>query len=164
MAAGREGGVGLAFIDTIAAPDRLMIPKISVDAHIKSVGVDANGDMATPGNPTDVAWYKYGSHPGMTGSAVINGHLNTKEVPQAVFYNLSQLQSGDEIQVQAVDGQVVIFKVTDVRSYAQDAPTDEIFKREGTLPYLSLITCSGDWDPVKKVYSDRIVVFAERIQ
>ena len=155
---------GLSFTDTVAAPDRLIISKINVDAHVKSVGVDANGDMATPGNPTDVAWYKLGPHPGATGSAVINGHLNTKYVPQAVFYNLKQLQPGDEVQVRTIDGQVLVFKVTRVQEYAQDAPTQEIFSRQGNLPYLNLITCTGQWDPVKKIYSDRIVVFTERVK
>jgi LPXTG-site transpeptidase (sortase) family protein len=151
------------FGDIVAAPDRLIIPKINVDAHIKFVGLDANGDMATPGNPTDVAWYQPGPQPGMLGSAVIDGHLNTKYVKQAVFYNLNKLQSGDEVQVRTVDGQVLVFKVTKVQEYAEDAPAGEIFAKVGTVPYLNLISCAGDWDPVKKVYNSRIVVFTERV-
>lgn len=155
---------GPAFTDTVAEPDRLIIPKINIDAHVKSVGVDANGDMATPGNPTDVAWYKLGPHPGMLGSAVIDGHLNTRYVKQAVFYNLKQLQPGDEVQIRTVDGQMVVFKVTRVQDYAEDAPTEEIFNAKGSVPYLNLISCAGDWDPVKKIYNNRIVVFTERVR
>jgi LPXTG-site transpeptidase (sortase) family protein len=155
---------GPVFTDTVAVPDRLIIPKIGVDAHVKSVGVDANGDMATPGNPTDVAWYNKGPHPGMTGSAVIDGHLNTRYVKEAVFYHLRDLAAGDEMQVRTVDGQELTFKVTRVQEYAEDAPAEEIFNAKGNVPYLNLITCSGDWDPVKKVYNNRIVVFTERVR
>jgi sortase (surface protein transpeptidase) len=151
------------FSDAVAAPDRLIIPKIGVDAHIKFVGLDANGDMATPGNPTDVAWYQPGPQPGMLGSAVIDGHLNTKYVKEAVFYNLNKLEPGDEVQVRNIDGQIIVFKVIKVQEYAEDAPAGEIFNKIGNVPYLNLISCAGDWDPVKKVYSSRIVVFTERV-
>lgn len=155
---------GPSFTDTVAAPERLIIPKINVDAHVKSVGVDENGDMATPGNPTDVAWYRFGPHPGMLGSAVIDGHLNTRYVEQAVFYNLNKLEPGDEVSVRTVEGQMLVFKVIRVAEYAEDAPSEEIFNVKGAVPYLNLISCAGDWDPVRKTYSDRIVVFTERVK
>ena len=155
---------GLSFNDAVGIPDRLIIPKIGVDAHVKAVGVDANGDMATPGNATDAAWYKPGPRPGMPGSAVIDGHLNTKYVPQAVFYNLKQLQPGDEVQVRTAEGQTVVFKVAKVQNFAENAPTGEIFNAQGAVPRLNLISCAGDWDPVRKIYNERIVVFTERVK
>src|SRR5258708_6593966 len=97
------GPVGPSFSEDVAAPSRLIIPKMHVDALVKAVGVDANGDMQTPGDATDVAWYKYGPRPGTSGSAVIDGHLDTKYVPQAVFYNLDQLQTGDEVDIRDAD-------------------------------------------------------------
>src|SRR3989344_5825214 len=72
-------------------PSRLLIPSIGVDAHIQSVGLSwrGNGDMGVPTNFTDVAWYNQGPLPGMPGSAVIDGHMDGKNVAQAVFYNLN---------------------------------------------------------------------------
>src|SRR5262245_47294337 len=104
---GTPGGASTppgVFSDNVAAPDRLIIPSIGVDAHVKAVGVDAKGDMATPGNATDVAWYKEGPYPGRAGSAVISGHLNTKTVPQAVFYDLDRLKPGDEMRLRTAAG------------------------------------------------------------
>lgn len=155
---------GPSFTGIVAAPERLIIPKINVHAHIKSVGLDEDGNMATPGNPIDVAWYQPGPLPGMLGSAVIDGHLNTKYVEQAVFYNLNKLQVDDEVYLRTVDGEMMTFKVVRVAEYAEDAPAGEIFSVKGPVPYLNLISCSGDWDPIKKTYSDRIVVFTERVE
>ena len=44
--------------------------------------------MGVPTNFTDVGWYRYGPAPGTPGNAVIDGHLDGKSVPEAVFYNL----------------------------------------------------------------------------
>lgn len=152
------------FSDSVAAPDRLIIPAIGVDAHVKSVGVDANGDMATPGNAVDVAWYMKGPRPGQAGSAVIDGHLNTKTVPQAVFYKLDELKAGDEVQVKTTEGQALVFKVTAVKKYAENASGQEVFVSNDGKTHLNLITCTGDWVPEKHIYTERLVVFTERIR
>lgn len=154
---------GPAFSDPVALPDRIIIPKIGVDAHIKPVGLDKNGDMATPGNATDVGWYQGGPRPGVAGSAVIDGHLSTKYVAQAVFHRLRELQSGDEVQIRTVEGQTMAFRVVKVREYSESASTTEVFDFSGSVSRLNLISCAGDWDPAKKTYADRIVVFAERV-
>jgi LPXTG-site transpeptidase (sortase) family protein len=161
---GVDAAPGPSFTDSVAAPERLLIPKINVDAHIKAVGVDANGKMLTPGNATDVAWYKHGPYPGMPGSAVISGHLNTRYAKEAVFYDLDQLQPGDELQLRATGGQTLQFKVTEVKRYAYDTSTEEIFLGGGQPPRLVLITCAGDWVPEKKIYNERLAVFAERVE
>jgi LPXTG-site transpeptidase (sortase) family protein len=159
---------GPVFTDQVAAPDRLIIPKIGVDAHIKAVGVDADGNMATPGNAVDTAWYRHGPHPGMAGSAVVSGHLNTRYVEQAVFYELDKLEVGDEVRLRAADGQELVFKVTDIRSLAHDADAAEVFgtanKMRDGPPRLNLVTCAGDWVAAKRVYDQRLVVFTERVE
>ena len=152
------------FAGDVATPEQLIIPKIGVDARIKPVGVDAHGDLATPGNATDVAWYRLGPRPGAAGVAVIDGHLDTKNVPQAVFYNLDRLVQGDEIEVRASDGRMMIFEVTATGRYAYDIPTVSIFTPRSDSPELNLITCAGDWVPEKHIYNERLVVFARRVE
>ena len=78
--------------------------------------------MANPDGPDDVAYYNFsawpgkGGAPGLGGNAVFAGHVdsgtkacNNGAVPppcQAVFWDISALRLGDEVQVH-VDG--VIF-------------------------------------------------------
>ena len=52
-------------------PIRLTIPKIKVDATIKSLGLTSNGNMDTAKGPYDVGWFNLGPRPGEIGSAVI---------------------------------------------------------------------------------------------
>ena len=89
----------IALVTTSESPDRLIIPSIHVDAHVQSVGVAKNGNMAVPTNYTDVGWYRKGPLPGETGSAVIDGHVNNGFNLDAVFANLSTLEEGADIYV-----------------------------------------------------------------
>ena len=144
-----------------ALPARLLIPKIGVDAFVESLGVLANGDMATPMQKPweDVGWYNLGSHPGERGSAVIDGHLDRPGGYPAVFWRLRQLQASDVIILRDTDGKELHFHVVRVAEYApQDAPIQDIFgNRSGS--YLNLITCAGDWIPNEHQTSLRLVVY-----
>ena len=148
------------------APARLRIPAIGVDANVQSVGLSwkGTGDMGIPTNFTDVAWYNGGPAPGAPGSAVINGHLDGKEVPQAVFYNLGKLKPGDLVEVEDKKGMLLQFRVVETKLYDYDAPTAEIFAGDASKTRLNLITCTGDWLTTEKLYSKRIVVFTELVQ
>lgn len=155
-------GSGTSFAQP-AAPARLSIPSIGVDANVQSVGLSWKGDgkMGIPTNLTDVAWYNEGPRPGMPGIAVINGHVDGKGVPEAVFYNLDKLKPGDEVSVVDKKGTVLQFRVVGSKTYDYDAPTGDIFTGDSAKTLLNLITCSGDWDKEKKTYRQRTVVTAQ---
>jgi LPXTG-site transpeptidase (sortase) family protein len=144
-------------------PMRLIIPSIAVDANIQSVGLFWNGDgsMGIPTNFTDVAWYNGGPLPGEPGSAVIDGHLDGKNVAQAVFYKLGDLKVGDLVEVIDNKGKTLQFKVVGSKEYAYNATTTDIFAGDVSKARLNLITCAGDWDKATKLYSQRVVIFTE---
>lgn len=146
-----------------ALPIRLMIPAIDVDAKVQFVGLDEDGSgaMAVPSNFTDVGWYKDGVRPGMSGSAVIAGHLNGKKVPEAVFYDLDKLQIGDKVVIMSEESTEDIFTVVRVETYAYDAPTADVFTSADGKSRLNLITCGGEWLPEENVYNKRTVIFTE---
>jgi sortase (surface protein transpeptidase) len=140
-------------------PDQLTIPRISVAAHIESVTVDKLGNMDVPSRPTNVAWYSRGPAPGEPGDAVIDGHLDWTTGP-AVFWDLSRLLPGDEIDVNAQDGSLVRFTVTDLQEVAYNAHPAGLFDQTGPSR-LSLITCAGAWDAGTRNYSQRLIVNAD---
>jgi LPXTG-site transpeptidase (sortase) family protein len=146
-------------------PVRLIIPSIGVDAHIQSVGLYWKGDgtMGIPTNFTDVAWYNGGPRPGEPGSAVIDGHLDGRNVKEAVFYNLGELKQGDAVEVVDDAGKTLHFEVVAIKTYAVDAPTTDIFSSDPSEARLNLITCAGDWDKSLKSYNERTVVFTKLI-
>ncbi len=144
-------------------PVRLLIPAINVDANIQHVGLDTEGtgEMEVPSNFTDVGWYQLGVLPGMKGSAVIAGHYNGKETPQAVFYDLEKLSIGDEVVVMSEAQIEEIFQVVKIETYDYDAPTEDVFISNDGKKRLNLITCGGQWLPNEQVYNKRTVVFTE---
>src|SRR3954462_15451787 len=52
-------------------PLELDIPKLNIKSKVQRLGIDKKGNMAAPNNFTVVSWYKYGTVPGLVGSAVM---------------------------------------------------------------------------------------------
>lgn len=149
----QEGG------EVTGRPVRLAIPKIEVDTKIQEVGITKNGNMAAPNNFVDAGWYKYGTLPGNQGSAVIAGHVDNGVGLPAVFYDLKNLEPGDEIFVTNDEDEMLRFTVTGSRIYDYNAKADDVFTdKSGKL--LKLITCSGVRIPALRTRDKRLVVTA----
>lgn len=142
---------------------RLVIPAAEIDANVVVRGVDAARVMQTPDNAYDTAWYDFSAMPGYGGNAVFSGHVDYVRVGKAVFWNLKDLEPGDEIDVRLTDGTVYKYAVTSKQQYdAATAPVDQIV---GPTPneVVTLITCSGTFNSASHQYDKRLVVRAERI-
>lgn len=143
-------------------PVRLKIPSIRVNAVIGSVGITANGAMGVPRRPSETSWYMFGPKPGETGSAVIAGHVNWLYGAIGVFENLHKLKPGDKITVQNDRGEITDFVVSSTRAMGQKEDASSVFLSYDGKSHLNLVTCSGVWDKVARVYSKRLVVFADK--
>lgn len=150
-----------------AGPNRIIIPKLGVNATIQHVGLTSKGNMGTPVGKykwQDVAWYKLGPKPGEKGNSVISGHLDNAVGFKAVFANLNALEVGNEIEIRDENGKALRFRVVKKARYPYEkAPLEEIFGASDKAR-LNLITCAGIWIQSKKSYSERLVVYTERIQ
>ena len=140
----------------VAAPARLSVPALGVDADVEAVGVDGQGRMGTPSRPEHVGWYRQGAAPGQPGNAVIDGHLDWTSGP-AVFWQLHRLRVGDEAFVTGSDGTRLRFVVDSVSTIAYDANVDGLFVTLGP-PTMTLLTCTGAWDRQRATYLQRLVV------
>jgi LPXTG-site transpeptidase (sortase) family protein len=142
---------------------RLIIPAAEIDAPVVVKGVDAGGVMESPDNAFDTAWYDFSAKPGYGGNAVFSGHVDYINVGKAVFWNLKDLNPGDEIQVRLEDGTIYTYKVNFKQQYdAETAPVEQIV---GPTPNetITLITCSGTFSSASHQYDKRLVVRAERV-
>lgn len=140
--------------------ERLRIPAIGVDAPMVTLGVDAKGVMQVPDDGVHVGWYNFSASPGSAGNAVISGHLDTATSTQAVFSRLKDLREGDSIDVLA-GGKETDFQVFWSKSWPDDTAPLALILGNAPSPTLTLITCSGTWDPASKNYSNRLVVRAK---
>lgn len=118
--------------------------------------------MDVPKNFTDVAWFNLGPHPGLNGSAVIDGHSGRKNNASAVFDNLYKLNKGDKIYTEDEKGASIVFSVREVKKYDLSASTKDVFVSNDGKSHLNLITCAGIWNPILGTHSERLVIFADK--
>lgn len=142
---------------------RLIIPSIGVDAGVVVKGVGPDGVMEVPNNGYDVAWYDFAARPGFGGNAVFSGHVNFRGLGPAVFWDLGKLMPDDVMEVRLDDGTVYQYRVTGKGAFDEEAaPVEQII---GPTPVesVTLITCTGTFNPATHQYNQRLVVRAERV-
>jgi hypothetical protein len=140
-------------------PVRLQIPAIGVDSGLLDLGLQDDGTMQVPPDAESAGWYTGAPTPGELGPAIIVAHVDWAG-ELGVFYDLRDLQEGDEITVTREDGSVAQFHATSIQQFEKtEFPTDAVY---GDIDHagLRLITCGGDFDPQARSYLDNIVVFA----
>lgn len=146
---------------TRAVPVRIAIDAIGVSAAVGAVGLDPDGTLSLPGDPSAVGWHSGSSVPGDRGPAVMVGHVDSVNGP-AVFIGLDDLEPGDVIDVEGGDGTIVSFAVSSVTKHPKEAfPTEAVY---GPTPdaELRLLTCGGSFDR-DSGYADNVVVAATAI-
>ena len=154
-----------ASLDSLGAPSspptRLVIPGLGVDATVNDVGVQDDGAMVIPAEPTSVGWYRYGSAPGdPEGNTVIAGHVATREDGPGALAALRGAKPGMRVTVTTADGTTHRYEVVGRELVVKKAlPVDEIFARQGK-PLLVLITCGGEYLPELRSHRDNVVVTA----
>lgn len=126
-------------------PQMLAIPRLDLKMPITAVTVDDIGAMALPTRPTEIGWYAYGPRPGSArGSAVLGGHVDSREYGVGPLVTLKQLRRGDDIVITTNKG-TEQFRVSTVRLIGKrDLEVREVFTREGK-PLLRILTCGGTY-------------------
>lgn len=145
----------------IGKPTQLVISKIGIDTQVIEVGlVPGTNTMDVPKDGFKAGWYKQEPYPGQEGSSVITAHYDTPTGAPALFYKLKNLIKGDEFFLVDEYGNKIDYVVKSVESLpVATFPKDLIYKDKG-YSQLSLITCSGVWNPMQGEYSNRLVVIA----
>ncbi|MGP4051540.1 class F sortase [Streptomyces sp. 2A115] len=146
-----------------ARPQRVDIPALDVQARVVARGLDARGAIEPPPYERSgvVGWYGDGVRPGMAGTALLVGHVDTRTRP-AVFYHLSEMRPGEMIRVLRDDGTVAEFTVEDVQVFARDRfdAQQAYGARQSGRAELRLITCGGTFDRASRSYTANVVVSA----
>jgi sortase (surface protein transpeptidase) len=145
--------------EAVAAPVRLRIPQVRVDAALQQLGRAADGTVEVPSRPGAAGWYAQGPRPGQPGPAVILGHVDWTNRP-AVFFRLTELRPGATVYVVRSDGSTAAFRVTGSSRVPKTRfPTDLVYSP--TLePALRLVTCGGSFDHATRNYRDNVIVYA----
>jgi len=145
--------------DEVAAPVRLRIPALKVDAKIENLGLQRDGTIAVPATTDIAGWYEYGPRPGQPGPAVLLGHVDSQAGP-GIFFDLYRVRPGTVVRVDRADGSSATFTITQVKKVPKvQFPTDLVYAP--TLdPTLRLVTCGGSFDRSRGSYRDNVIAFA----
>ena len=146
---------------TVAAerPRYLTVEKLGVrKARILPMGVNMEGELATPNNIFDVGWYDGSGLPGAGGTMVIDGHNGGPHV-HGVFKKLPDLGEGDLITIERGDGVIYKYKVVENKSVplaeADAYMATAMRSPEAGKESVTLISCTGDWSEQQQTYLSR---------
>jgi Sortase domain len=144
-----------------SSPVRLVIPRLGVNAPVRSVGLDGKGAIEVPpvSNPNLVGWYRSGPTPGEAGPAIMLGHKDTR-LGSAVFSRLDEIRNGDVIEVHRKDGVIAVYTVGGLEQADKSVfPTQRVYG-ESPNPQMHLITCGGTYDRTTGHYTDNVIAYA----
>jgi LPXTG-site transpeptidase (sortase) family protein len=147
-----------------ATPKSLKIVKLGIESRIVPLAIDAHNRLQAPANIYDVGWVSKTAKPTDTdGYMVLDGHVQGYS-NEGVFKHLDNLKKGDEILVMQVDGKVIPFVVSSIKrvSYDEPAPKTLLAPTRVGMFELRIVTCAGTYLKDKKLYSQRLIVTANR--
>lgn len=141
-------------------PRRIIIPKISVDGFVQSVGVTEENKVESPTNIHVAGWYNEGPVPGNQGVSLIDGHYSGR-YSDGIFKHLARLQQGDRFNVEFGDLSQETFEVIRSQNYGVEEASYKMLAAHPDAPQqLNLITCSGAFDSEANSYDERTLVIA----
>lgn len=145
------------------APRYIFIPKISVEAIVKPMGLDGKGRIGAPANVHHAGWFTGSAKPGQPGAMIVDGHLSSWETA-GIFYDLKKLKTGDIITIERGDGKKFDYKVAKTQTYAADnVDMGAVLQPINPGKFgLNLITCAGNVIKGTNDFDKRLVVFAEQ--
>jgi|SRR4051794_7121681 len=143
------------------APVRVAVPDLGIDAPVDPVGVAADGQLQVPDDVDRVGWYRFGPPPGVSGNAVLAGHVDDARQGLGALAPLRRAELGTTVLITDNSGgssrwRVVARELID----KQEVPLEAIFARGGPAR-LVLVTCGGPFDAGSRSYRDNVVVVAE---
>jgi LPXTG-site transpeptidase (sortase) family protein len=140
-------------------PARLLIRRLNVDAPIEVKGINSHNQMEAPDHPLSAAWYRFTKMPGAGGNAVFSGHLDAESIGPAIFWRLTQLKSGDVIEIISPQSTELRYQVTENVSYPVATIPMKTVLYPGGGDQITLITCAGRYQPGSG-YDHRLVIRA----
>lgn len=143
-------------------PRYISIPAINVNARVKSVGVNSKGNIDTPNNLNDTAWYDGSAKPGQDGQVFIDGHTSFSNSINAAFNDLPKLKTGDVVTIETGAGKKINYVISVVKTVDADKVDmgEALNPPEGASKGLTLMTCTGTFNYRTQTADKRLVVYA----
>ncbi len=144
-----------------APPVALVIASLGVDMPVSAVGVQDDGSMEIPKQPSRAGWYRYGAAPAdSSGTTVLAAHVDSRVFGIGPLARLREADEGETVTVTDADGTRHRYEIESVTYIPRaELPVGDLFDREGERK-LAIITCGGSFDEQSRTYSDNVVLIA----
>ena len=141
-------------------PRQLVLPSLGVTADIVRVDSVA-GVLQVPDDISTVGWWQNSVPAGsLTGTTVIDGHIDSAAAGEGALFHLANLGPGDHVQVRTATGRTLTYQVQARRVYVKaDGLPAELFNQQGPAR-LVIISCGGPFDATIHSYEDNIAIYA----
>lgn len=130
------------------------MPRPPLHLQIDAIGVDVPVVLADNQHLPRMklaGWFFKSAFPATAGNIVLLGHVNGEA---AIFERLHELTPNDQIRISTEVG-VHVYVVDSIMTVDEKA-TEVLAPTSNAV--VTLITCAGDWNPVTKTFSERLVV------
>ncbi|MHB1906939.1 MAG: sortase domain-containing protein [Acidimicrobiales bacterium] len=144
-------------------PVHLTIPALGISTAVGLLGLQSDGQVMVPTTVHTVGWFRDGPTPGVVGSAVILGHVDSYRGP-GIFFELKTMRTGDVIRVTLADHVVLTFVVTRVVQFAKTHFPDRLVYGPHGTRSLNLVTCGGVFNHATGSYESNVVVFSTMLR
>lgn len=143
-------------------PRFIYIPSINVNARVLSVGVNSKGNIDTPSNLNDTAWYDGSAKPDKEGEVFIDGHTSFNNNIAAAFNALPNLKKNAKITIELGDGKKINYTVKKVETVDTDKVdmAKALNPIDGAKKGLTLMTCAGKFNYRTQNADKRLIVYA----
>jgi hypothetical protein len=157
----RGGVVKRLFAPDPAAPTRVTIRSLGINAPVSPTGIDiAKGELDANPNVGRTSWWRDGATPGdKTGTVLIAGHVDSAVAGPGAFFRLKDARVGDRVTVTSRSGARRTYRVVSVRTMPKPQLPPDIYSTRGP-PRLALVTCGGPFLEAIGHYRDNVVVIA----
>lgn len=141
----------------------LLLPTARIRAEIVSVGRTPGGLIGATDNPFVVGWFDLSVPPGEVGNSILGGHRDYEDIDgnigAGVCWELDRVELGDQMVIRDTERNLAwVYEVTDSAVVDPRDPDSLRYLRESDQPIITLITCTGSFDPTTHTYSHRLVV------
>jgi len=141
-------------------PQELVLPSLGVTAKVSRVD-SVSGVLQVPDDISTVGWWQHSVPAGsLSGTTVIDGHIDSAAAGEGALFHLADLGPGDRIDVKTTTGHTLSYQVQARRIYvkAQGLPA-ELFNQQGPAR-LVIISCGGPFDSTEHSYEDNVAIYA----
>lgn len=142
-----------------AAPRRISIPAVGVDAGVDPVGRTPTGiQVPAVGR---AGWYRDGPRPGEPGRSVVIGHLDSSNGP-GLFALLPGVANGTEVSLMDARGVKHEYAIVGKAQVEKSKFPAQAVYGPSSRPVLVLVTCGGPYTPGVG-YRDNVIVYARSV-